>query len=255
MQISTNSEDAVQHRESGRSIRRFVELLELFDQRRRALTSAQIAEALQSPRSSTAALLRGLVDLGVLIMDRRSATFLPSTHLSDLTGWVVQAWLPEQRFLDRLESLRGATQETISLWTVSDLQMEVLYALEGDSPLTLRLRAGQRFPILSSSVGTAFMMSLPAAGRASLLRRLERRAQEHGQAADLARFREMIRAALRRGYAMADGALVPDVAAVSVPVRGRNLPRPLVVSVGGLAKRIRAQETRVAAALKTLGFD
>ncbi len=237
-------------RESSRSIRRFVELLELFEQLQRPLSSAEIAEALVAPRSSVATLLRSLVDLGVLISDRRTATYMPSTHLADLTSWVVRSWIPDNSFLERLAALRSETQETISLWTAVNLQMEVLHAIEGESPLSLRLRAGQRFPMLFSAVGAAYLVSLPMTTRAALLRRIENDARAHRNVTDILRFRGVIKIARQRGHALAESALVPDVAAIAVSFSGPGQARPLVVSVGGLASRIVAQESRIARALQ-----
>ena len=57
-----------------------VGVLEAFERERRALTSAELIEILGAPRSSVAALLRAMVDLSVLSLDRRSATYLPTAH-------------------------------------------------------------------------------------------------------------------------------------------------------------------------------
>jgi DNA-binding IclR family transcriptional regulator len=190
------------------------------------------------------------VDLGVLVSDRRTATYLPSIHLADLTNWVVRSWIPDSQFLDRLAALRSETQETISLWTAVNLQMEVLHAIEGEAPLSLRLRAGQRFPMLFSAVGTAYLVSLPMTTRAALLHRIESDARQHRKVSDIVRFRAMIKTARKCGHAIAESAVVPDVAGIAVAFSGPGQARPLVVSVGGLASRIRSQEARISAALK-----
>lgn len=236
--------------ESTLSIRRFVELLELFEQRRRPLPSAEITAALQAPRSSTAALLRNLVELGVLSLDRRSATYLPTIHFAALSEWVRSSWLPDGEFLQRLAALREETDETISLWTAADLHMEVLHVVEGVTPLSLRLRAGQRFNMPFSAVGAAYLASLPAGSRATLARRLEQHAREHGQRFDTRQLRQAVREAAQRGHATVMGGVIPEVGAVAVPVPARSAPRPLVVSVGGLGSRIRAQEAALVRMLK-----
>lgn len=160
----------MEKRESTRSLRRCVELLELFERYRRPLGSAEISKALEAPRSSTASLLRNLVNLGLLIVDRRSATYLPSTYLATLTNWVGHALMPESELLDQFVSICDDARGTIALWTAVDLQMEILHVVEGStSTLLSRQRAGQRFPMLSCAAGIAHLMSLPSSSRSKLL--------------------------------------------------------------------------------------
>ncbi len=222
------------------SLQRLSALLELFARERRPLSSAAICADLDAPRSSVAALLKALVQLGWLAHDRRAATYLPTAKFSTLGAWVLEGRLLPRSLLDAAQELQAATGETVSLSTPADLGLEVAHVIGPDVGIRLVIRVGVRLALWGTAIGTAYLTTLADPTIRSMYRR-----SEGGGDPPRASLRSVM-AAVRRardngGLAFAESAVVPDVAAVSAPLPEGVAPRTLVVSVGGPATRMRSK--------------
>lgn len=221
------------------SLQRLSALFELFAREQRPLSSAAICAALDAPRSSVAALLKALAQLGWLAHDRRAATYLPTPKFSTLGAWVLEGALLPQPVLAALQDLQAATGETVSLSTPADLGLEVAHVIGPDVGIRLVIRVGVRLALWGTAIGTAYLTTLADPTIRSMYRRSEARGEPPRVSL------RSVMGAVRRarengGMAYAESAVVPDVAAVSVPLPESIAPRTLVVSVGGPASRVRA---------------
>ncbi|MEZ5530887.1 MAG: IclR family transcriptional regulator [Steroidobacteraceae bacterium] len=231
-----------------RSVARIAALLELFERERRPLSSTEIAESLGIPRSSAGALLKALVQLGWLTIDRRRATYFPGARLARLTSWLASESLLDERVLRGLEALRAQTGETVTISCASDLEMEILHARGPASGIHLVVEEGQRIPMWGSAIGTAYLMSLPDQTIRALYRRCSNDPARRS-VVPLADALALVRKARRDGYAIVDSFVVPGVAAISAPLPAGIGPRQLIASVGGPAERVKSQANTIAAAL------
>jgi DNA-binding IclR family transcriptional regulator len=226
------------------SLQRLSALLELFARERRPLSSAAICTALEAPRSSVAALLKALSQLGWLAHDRRAATYLPTAKFSTLGAWVLEGTLLPRSLLDAAQELQAATGETMSLSTPADLGLEVAHVIGPDVGIRLSIRVGVRLALWGTAIGTAYLTTLAD----PTIRSMYRRSEAGGDPPRVSL--RSVMAAVRRarengGMAYAESAVVPDVAAVSAPLPEGVAPRTLVVSVGGPASRMRANRAFV----------
>ena len=144
--------------EGARSVVRTVSLFEEFARARRALTSSEIVERLGAPRSSVADLLHTLVDEGVLAMDRRRATYLPTAKFAKLGAWLIDSWRSNHTLLDALERLALDTGETTSFAAPSDLEMEIVHAINKPGGIRWTAEVGQRYTVFGSAVGAAHLV-------------------------------------------------------------------------------------------------
>ncbi|HEY8350970.1 MAG TPA: helix-turn-helix domain-containing protein [Sphingomonadales bacterium] len=238
-----------------RSLRRLVRLYEVFEQERRPLTSVEIIAALDAPRSSVANLLKTLVELNMLTIDRKAASYFPSARFAQLGGWILETWLPSQEFLDSMNSLRDATVETVVLTTPTDLEMEAVHAVGGLGHIALVVKPGQRFPLWGSAVGAAYLSTQSSSVISGLTKRLMRRGVLDPDDPKFAYWSEEIRRTRERGYASAYGSVIQDVGVVAMAVPSHLAPRPLVISVGGPATRIQKVEPLIVAHLKAFLQD
>lgn len=226
------------------SLQRLSALLELFARERRPLPSAEICVALAAPRSSVAALLKALSQMGWLAHDRRAATYLPTARFATLGSWVLEGALMSAPLLEAVQQLQVATGETVSLSASADLDLEVLHVTGPDVGIRLVIQVGGRLALWGTAIGTAYLTTVAEPTIRSMYRRTE---------ASGATPRISLRAALaavRRakengGIAFAESAVVPDVAAVSAALPDGVAPRTLVVSVGGPVNRVRARRTLI----------
>ena len=232
------------------SIRRFIQILELYERERRPLTSGQIADVLDAPKSSVGSLVRALVDMGVLIMDRRTGVYFPTIWFAELSTWIVEGWFPNGAFLARIDELRDLVGETALLSTPADLTMEILHVAQGLNPITLNLKIGQRMWMPFSAIGNAYLGTLPSATTSKLLRRMTDAAKEAGRPFDAAALQKEVRKVRQAGYAVAYDGIIAGAGGVAMALPEHCAPRPLVLSLGGPSDRIKVLQPRIASLLK-----
>lgn len=268
--------DSARTSSAATTLRRLTELFDLFERERVPLSSQQIATALALPRSTVGTLLKSLTDLGWLSLDRRAATYFPTARVAHWASWLLDGRWLDPRLIEAAWTLQRRTGETVSISAPTDLSAEVVFVAGQTGGIRLVIEVGQRLSVVNSAIGWAHCSTLPEA----TIRSLAHRALDQGTQAEAARGRpkragratraatgglapnsvrsdaaaarellQRARAARRAGYAHADGAVIPDVAAWAAPLpRGISL-RPLVLSVGGPSERITKQGPAVARAL------
>jgi DNA-binding IclR family transcriptional regulator len=214
---------------------RVTRLLELFARRRTPLSSQEVVDALGSSRSTTATLLKSLVELGWLTMDRRTATYFPSARFASWSQWLLDTRWLDPRLPALADRLQNSCGETVSISAVSDLSVEVVYVAAQSGGIRLVIEVGQQLPVMHSAIGWAYCTTLPDATIASLATRSQQRLQER---VDLRDLRREVKMARERGYAFADGAVIADVAAYAAALPSSLALRPLVLSVGGPSERV-----------------
>jgi DNA-binding IclR family transcriptional regulator len=232
------------------SVCRIAALLELFERERRPLSSQEIASDLGIPRSSLGTLLKALVGLRWLTIDRRRATYFPAARLARVTGWLQGEAVLDERLREAVERLRQHTGETASISAVSDLEVEVIYVSSQDVGIQLVVHPGRRLPIWNSGVGTAHLATLPDATIRTMHARARRRAGGGGGLSALDVVLSRVRAARAAGVAFANAAVVPGVAAMAIGLPEDLGPRPLVLSVGGPSARVIASQPQITRELK-----
>jgi DNA-binding IclR family transcriptional regulator len=237
------------------SLQRLGVLLELFARERRPLPSAAVCAALAAPRSSVAALLKALVQMGWLAHDRRAATYLPTAKFATLGAWVLDAALMPPALLEAIQQLQVSTGETVSLSAPADLGLEVLHVIGPDVGIRLVIQVGGRLALWGTAIGTAYLTTVAE----RTIRSMYRRTEASGTPPRISLRSALLavrRAKENGGMAFVESAVVPDVAAVSAPLPQGIAPRTLVVSVGGPVNRMRARrafiEEEVAAWLERL---
>ncbi|MCC7083319.1 MAG: IclR family transcriptional regulator [Burkholderiales bacterium] len=236
--------------DAARSVVRIAALLELFERERRPLSSTEIGESLDVPRSSTGTLLKALVQLGWLTIDRRRATYFPGARLARLTGWLLSESLLDDRVLRALEAMCASTGETVTISCANDLEVEILHVRGPTSGIHLVVEEGQRIPLWGSAIGTAYLTTLADTTIRSMYRRNQHDARGRRTSVSLAEVLKTVRRARRDGYAFVDSFVVPGVAAISAPLPDEIGPRPLIASVGGPADRLRTRTDAIVAALQ-----
>lgn len=226
------------------TLRRLEGLLDHFARERRPLSSAEICSALAAPRSSVAALLKALVQMGWLTNDRRAATYLPTAKFATLGSWVLDEALLAPELIEAIQVLQMETGETVSLSAPADLGLEVLHVVGPDSGIRLVIQVGVRLALWGTAIGTAYLATIADPTIRSMYRRTE--ATDTPPKVTLRTAMLGIRRARDNdGVAFAESAVVPDVAAISLALPATMAPRTLVVSIGGPISRVRARREAI----------
>lgn len=214
---------------------------------RRPMSSAALAAHVGAPRSSMADLLRTLVDLNLLAIDRRAATYFPTARFAALGSWLQGTWLGTDDLPDALTALAAECGETVTLATPSDLEIEMVYVSGATTGVAWRPEVGQRYSVFGSAVGSCYLGMLPAA----TVRTMHRRAAAASpQVPPVQRTLAEARAARRAGYGWVQGTYHPDVAALAVHLPNDSRARPTFVGVGGPIRRMVAKRATLEKALK-----
>jgi DNA-binding IclR family transcriptional regulator len=229
------------------SLSRFAALLALFARERKPLSSATICVALEAPRSSVAALLKALVELGWLGHDRRSATYLPTARFATLGQWVLEEALLQPALLEAVHGLQAETGETVSLSVPADLALEVVYVTGPDTGIRLVIDVGRRLAIWGTALGTAYLTTVADPTIRSMYRRSEERGERPAVA--LRTVMNAVRRARENGVAYVESAVIPDVAACSAPLPEGAAPRQLIISVGGPVRRVAEKRAAIQRAI------
>jgi IclR family transcriptional regulator, acetate operon repressor len=231
------------------SVTRSFRVFDALAKAKQPLSSADIARLIEAPRSSTADLLRTLVGLNLLSIDRRSATYFPTARFSSLGSWLESSWFGQAGLRDALRELAAAAGETTVLCIPTDLDVETVAVFEGPAGIAWSPVVGERFPIFGSAMGTSYLSTLPP----STIRAMHRRAvsEKRTTVPELSVVLSDVRANQRASLAWNLGTLNPEVATVACHLPQDSLQRPLFVAIGGPCKRIQEKRALLEASLKT----
>jgi DNA-binding IclR family transcriptional regulator len=232
------------------SVTRCFQLFALFADRQTGLTAAEIAEHLNAPRSSSAALLKELSDLSMLSLNRRTLTYLPTLKFAQLGAWLTNpAHFPEH-LGQVMEELQHDCGETVTASWPIEHEMEIIRVVKSRNPISFVAELGQRLPLWSSAVGTAFLASLT---NAQIGTRWEKDRRKLDSIPDLDAILERAASARAAGHATVHGGVFEDASAIATLVDYELDGRPLVVSIAGPRARIVRNEGELGALIETIG--
>lgn len=228
-----------------KSVARAFRLLELFRDRRRPMTAAEICRRLSAPQPSVRALLVNLASLGYLVYMPADRSWQPTARVAALGDWLRQTPLVSPGLLRTVDSLAAESGETTSLCTICGLRAEILHVSLARHPVAVQLQPGIGAKLWQTAVGRTLLSQCPATEVATMLdtmrhdeRSVAGRRSIKALAAELPRIR---RAGWYAGYDL----LLEGVGSVCVPVSPRTGTMPLVVAIAGLRDRVRPVEARL----------
>jgi DNA-binding IclR family transcriptional regulator len=190
-----------------------------------------------------------MVDLSVLSLDRRSATYLPTAHFARLAAWLDEAIVREPRVLEMLKTVQEACSETVTLSAPTDLCMEILRVERGNLVISFIAEPGQQITFWGSAIGTAYLSTLPAASLSSLYERSRRTGGPLAPTHSLDQIKLLVERARESGCAHAFGAVFADAGAIATPLPPNVGIRRCVLTVAGPAQRLSSKEGLISALL------
>lgn len=228
------------------SVTRCFELFALFAERKTGLTATEIADHLNSPRSSTAALLKELAELSMVSLNRRTLTYLPTLKFAQLGSWLSDPSHFPPLLGEIMEELQRACGETVTVSWPIEQEMEIIRVARSRNPISFIAEPGQRLPLWNSSVGLAFLSSL---SNAQVTARWEKDRRKLPHLPELAKVLERTMQARISGCSVVHGGVFEDASAMAAVVGYELDGRPLVLSIAGPRTRMAANESRYIAEL------
>jgi DNA-binding IclR family transcriptional regulator len=226
---------------------RTLDVFELFASEQRPLNLSEVSGLLRIPLSSSHALLKTLQARGYLYDVGRRQGYFPTTRIQDVAAAIASAVPILATIRPALSALRDETEETVVL--AKRQRDEVTYVEVVPSARTVRWStfAGEIKPLHSTSSGKAILSSLPPGELDAVLSRLPFDRRTEATLTSARELRDQIEKGRGRGWWHSIGETVPELMAVSAPVRIGG--EAYAVTTGGPIHRFRPLMTRHAAAL------
>lgn len=217
------------------AVTRAVAVLEILSQSRRPLTMTELARALDLAKSTVANLCTALEDSHMIRrVDGRWALDYKVLELGQ--GFLAGTDIVSE-FRTATAALPVASQETLLLATLDDLDVVYLARHDGSRPVRLASDIGRRMPAVVTSLGKAMLASLPLEEMDRRLARVRElpafTPRSHRTMDALRRDLESIR---ERGYAVDDEQNTEGITCVGVALPG-NRTTPVAVSATLLTAR------------------
>ena len=152
-----------------RAIARVLKVVEVLAEQARRMSLAELSAALEIPKTSLFAILKGLAQVGYV--DFESDTYALGPRARKLADSIQGNQSFSELARPILEGLARTSSETVILGTLSEDRRYVLYAVvvESDSWLRFSVNVGVRRPLSSAASGHAILSYLPAAEREQYL--------------------------------------------------------------------------------------
>ena len=238
-----------------KSAERTVALFELFSATETPLTVGEVSTALEMPQSSASMLLRKLVSLGYLDLDRVTRRYKPTLRILLLSSWMTRRFSETGEIAAALDRLHASTGEVVMLSLQNNARMQWILT-RGVDRSGLQYNAGDRNADKRIMVRSGLFASLTCSAMGRVILSLKsdhevcswvRRANAEAEAPQ---FRvsesEMLRLlgeVRRRGYAETAGSQLPNMGAFAVAVPSPLDSTPLAVSVSLRVERIAAKRS------------
>lgn len=218
-------------------LRKAMEVLNLFNPRRKELGVTEVAELLGRPKSTVSRWLSAMEEAGFLDRDGDTGRYRVSLRVTAVGEMAKQATSLQRVARPALQRLTDTTGETANLVVLVGTEGANIEATESPRPVMHMGMVGRRFPLHASAACKAILAWMGEAEvRALLPARLERRTR--ATIADPERLLEELVEVRRRGYAVNWRELEEDLVAVAAPVRDHRGEVVASVSISAPVSRV-----------------
>lgn len=224
-----------------KSAARVIQVLELFDEVRRPMAVAEIAEHQGWPASSTSALMASLVTLGYLEYEPGKRVYRPSVRVALLGDWIHTNLLKEGQLTRLMEHLNEVTGETILVAAQNGLHSQYLRVLEGTNALRVHLHIGTLRPLFGSGTGSMLLTQMDETGIRKLVRRFNATTPPSGRI-DADEVLRRVAADHERGYSASWNQVIPQGGLIGMLLPTAKGERPLVLGLSGYTARLQERE-------------
>lgn len=223
-----------------KQVQNAVQILEFLAWRRKSPASlSEIADHFGWPRSSTFNLIDTLLRAGYLCEPRHRGGYYPTHRLLTLAQAAVAHGPVSDELHAMVANVAAASGETAVLVGMSGGSGVFVDVVESDLPIRYIAEIGQRVPLHVTSAGRALLSILPAAERATLLRKADYVRFAPETLMNAAAVEAEIRKSRERGYFVNDNGYSLDLLGVAIPLEVPD--RHLCLLVAGPSYRAQSQ--------------
>ena len=248
------------------SVNRAFAIMELFNDRRPALSVSEIAELTGLNRSTCYRFCQTLKSIGYLEeVDRRR--FRPGLKAVSLSRAALSSRELPELALPYLRELQKSVNEAVNMSLLDGTEIVYVARILSDHLITLRLYVGSRLPAYATSMGRAILAFLPEKEADAVLDKSDLRPVTQHTITDRRRLKAELQRIKARGYSINDQEMAVGLRGVAAPILSANdrpvaainlsIPRPLgsreIETV--LAPRLLETAGAISALVKQLGLE
>ncbi len=199
-----------------RSVERAIRLLFLVARSDQPLALSEISRATGIDKATALRLLETLIQSQLVCRDAQTRRYSPSGNLWQLP----KSWHGDLRQLSRphLETLRRATEETVSLVCARGLERVVVEALAALHELCVVPAIGSAQPIYAGASGKVFMAFMAEDERRRVLKMTGLKPVTPAGISDAATYLAVLADVRSKGYAFSSGDVTVGASALAAPV-------------------------------------
>jgi len=221
-----------------KSAKRVLQILELFKEARRPLSTTDIATLFNYPISSTAALLKSLATLGYLHFDRVTRTYQASLRVGLLGGWSYSGSFAPDMLNRVTERLARQSGYTVVLALRNEIHIQYIRVVASEAPVRYCLPVESRQRLVDSAMGRALLSLDQDAAIDRLVHRANADRSESQPRVDLAELRAEIRQIRSAGYVYSSDGFFNGAGGVAGAIPAPSNEPPLVLGLGGPAEEV-----------------
>ncbi len=203
-----------------KSATRVLDLLEYLARWDEACTHAEIADALDIPKSSLTQLLRTLVGRGYLTYSPEEKNYALGPAVSSLAKRVGESRDLLDLALPALERITGLTKETSALNVLRGDRSEVIASQMSPQRLFYQMTVGDTAPLYATSGGKAILANLPTELLEDYLARVKLQQITPNTITDVDVLRQDLTNTRVSGMATVHEEFTPGIAGMAMPILG-----------------------------------
>jgi IclR family transcriptional regulator, KDG regulon repressor len=212
-------------------------ILALFAADRAEWSAAEVAAALQTPRSTTYRLMTRIADAGFLDQDEQSGRYRLGIRLAALGVLAQRSTSLQRAAYPELQRLAALTHETATLMVRGNFEGITIDVVDSLQPLMVPGLLGGHLPLHASAGGKVLLSWLSPAERAVVLRR-PLAVHTASTITDVTALKAEIDQIRARGYATVRGEWVAEVFGAAAPIRNYSGAVIGAVTLGGPRSRV-----------------
>ena len=235
-----------------KSAARALEVIEFFDRIKSPASLQEIAHAMGWPMSSTSVLIATLCDMGFLNRHADSLKFAPTMRLPLLGGWIRAGGADGHALAALVMQARSRTDCTAVLSTRHGAQVQYIYVqiVQAREYVSRNPSSGTLRSLCRSAAGIAMLSREPDEQVALLSRTV---GALEGKPVPLQPLMQRVEQARSSGYAWQADSNLRGVGDIAVLLNETDaFGKPLVLSIGAAAGRVRSEHERLGALLREL---
>lgn len=234
-----------------KSAGRVLQILEYFDEIQRPANVVEIAEMLKMPQSSTSALLRSLVAMGYLHLDRMARTYLPSCRVALLGNWVNSPLFMGGVALRCMEELQQKTGDAVVLAIRNGIWAQYIHVVQATSMARLQVTRGALRPLAASGTGYALLATLPDAEVKKIAHRINAEARTGAtNAVNTEDLLQTMAETRRLGYAFTTDLVTPGGAVLAMALPVTDGGQALVIGLGGISEVLKKRRAELVTTMR-----